>query len=358
MSFADFIGRRISVRFDPRRILIVLLGSVGDVTRALPVANQIRDAFPNATIAWAIGPAAFPLIEHHPAVDEAIVFNWGDWRNSLGPFLRRIRRGKFDLVLDLQRLLKSGLISWWSGAPCRVGFHRRDAKEGNWLLNNHHIPLTGNGVSKLQHYFKFVEYLGVHKAAIRWELRITPEEERRVGQVLDKVEGNFAAYFVGSRWESKQWFAAQTAKCATEVRRRYGLGGVLLGTAEDAVFAQHVAQASAAPLTNLVGRTSLREAIGVVRRAAVAIGPDTGLMHVAAAVGTPVVSLWGATSPARTGPHGFSHLVIRGNAPCSPCYLRRCPIGRICMESIDVDKVAAKVGEALSQRDAEHDRGL
>ena len=347
------------MKLDPRRILIILHGSVGDVARALPVANHLRDAYPNASIAWAIEPAAFPLVEHHPAVDETIVFDRGNWGKSVGPFLRQIRRAKFDLVLDLQRLLKSGLISWWSGAPYRLGFHRQDAKEGNWLFNNHHIPPTGNGVSKLQHYLKFTEHLGIRQTSVRWGLRLTPAEERRVDQLVQELEGNFAAYFVGSRWESKQWFPVATAKCAAEVRRRYGLAAVLLGTKEDAAFAQRVVeQASGIPLVNLVGRTSLREAAGVLRRAPVAVGPDTGLMHVSVAVGTPVVSLWGATSPERTGPHGFLHLVIRGKAPCSPCYLRHCPIGRMCMESIDVDEVAARVGGALSRRAAQYDSGL
>ncbi|MGH7847588.1 MAG: glycosyltransferase family 9 protein [Candidatus Binatia bacterium] len=346
------------MRLDPHRILIVLHGSVGDVARALPVANHLRDAYPNATIAWAIEPAAFPLVEHHPAVDETIVFDRGNWQKSVGPFLRQIRRAKFDLVLDLQRLLKSGFISWWSGAPYRLGFHRQDAKEGNWLFNNQHILAAGSGVSKLQQYLKFTEHLGIQQTSVRWGLRLTRAEDRQVDQLLGGLERNFAAYFVGSRWESKQWFPAETAKCAAEVRRRYGLAAVLLGTKEDAAFARRVEQTSAITLLNLVGRTSLREAVGVLRRAAVAVGPDTGLMHVSAAVGTPVVSLWGATSPERTGPHGSLHLVIRGKAPCSPCYLRHCPIGRICMESIDVDEVAGRVGEALSQRSAKHDSGF
>lgn len=104
-----------------------------------------------------------------------------------------------------------------------------------------------------------------------------------------------------------------------------------------------------------MGLTSLREAVGILSRASVAIGPDTGLMHLSAAVGTPVVSLWGATSSARTGPFGYGDLVIQGKASCSPCYLRRCPIGRVCMRSIEVEQVAAMVGKALLKK--EENRG-
>jgi len=101
-------------------------------------------------------------------------------------------------------------------------------------------------------------------------------------------------------------------------------------------------------MVNWVGETSLRETVGILSRARVAVGPDTGLMHLAAAVGTPVVSLWGATSPLRTGPYGYGELVIQGKAHWSPCYLRRCPISRICMQSIDIVEVVERVGRALT----------
>ncbi|HWP56349.1 MAG TPA: lipopolysaccharide heptosyltransferase II [Candidatus Acidoferrales bacterium] len=342
------------MEIDAKKILIILQGSVGDVVRAIPLANLLREAYPKARIAWAIEAAAFPLIEGHPAIDQPIVFDRKRWWRTLPPFLRRIREEKFDLVLDLQRILKSGLVSWWSGAAVRVGFHRSEAKEGNWIFNNHRIAAAGQSVSKLEHYLKFADYLGVPTRPIRWQLSLAPAEERRVDQLLGGRSGRFAAYFVGSRWESKLWFPAETAACADEIERRYGLAAVLLGSAADAEFARRVAGAASGPTVNLVGETSLREAVGVLRRARVAVGPDTGLMHVAAAVGTPVVSLWGATSPERTGPYGFQDLVVRGKAPCAPCYLRRCPIGRACMRSIDIAEIVAKVGKALRLNPVNH----
>lgn len=335
---------------NPKSVLIVLHGSIGDVTRALPLANLIRRAYPKARLAWAIEPPAFPLVEHHPAVDEVILFDRNHWWKSLGPFLRQIRSERFDLVLDLQRHLKSGLISRWCRAPYRLGFHRRDAKEFNWLFNNHYIPATGDGISKLSHYLKFAEFLGIEPHPIEWGFRLLPEEEARVERMLQRVGDHFAVFFVGSSWESKQWFSAQTAKSATEIQKRHGLEIVLLGGKQDARFAEEVEGFRTLRVANWVGQTSLREAVRILSRAKVAIGPDTGLMHLSAAVGTPVVSLWGATSPFRTGPYGYQDLVIQGKAACSPCYLRRCPIGRVCMQSIGIEEITAKVGEALSQK--------
>ena len=328
---------------EPKKILLILHGSIGDVTRALPLANLIHRGFPKATLAWAVEPPSLPLVERHPAVDEVILFDRPRWRNQLRPFLRRIRDGRFDLVLDLQRHFKSGIISWWSGAPHRLGFHRRDCKEFNWVFNNHHIPAIGNGLSKFSHYLKFAEYLGLVLEPVEWKLSLTTEEQVGVDRHLAKVSGGFATLFVGGRWESKGWFPDQMSACANLIQRRYGLSVVLLGSEQDAALASEVEIACGRGIANLVGLTSLKEAVGIIGKAKVAVGPDTGLMHIAAAVGTPVVSLWGATSPYRTGPYGFEELVIQGRADCSPCYLKRCPIGRVCMRSIDVEEIMAKI---------------
>jgi lipopolysaccharide heptosyltransferase II len=332
---------------DPKNILLVLHGSIGDVTRALPLANLIDRGFPNARLTWSVEPASAPLLQHHPAVDEVILFDRARWWQELVPYLRRIRAGRFDLVLDLQRHLKSGIISRWCGAPHRLGFHRLDSKEFNWIFNNRRLPTLGKDFSKLNHYLKFAEYLGIVPEPVEWKLFLTEAEEVAVGRHLEKISGGFATLFVGSRWQSKNWFSWQITSCAELIQQRHGLSVVLLGSKDDAPVAREVEISCRQRIVNLVGRTSLREAIGIIGRANVAVGPDTGLMHIAAAVKTPVVSLWGATDPFRTGPHGGEDFVIRGKADCSPCYLKRCPIERVCMQSIEIEEIMAKIGKAL-----------
>ncbi|MBI4527649.1 MAG: glycosyltransferase family 9 protein [Deltaproteobacteria bacterium] len=338
------------MKIKPSKILIVLHGSIGDVTRAIPLANLIKRAYPKAVLAWAVEPLAFPLLQNLPAIDEIILFDRRCWWRSAIPFLREIRSKGFEMVLDLQRHFKSGLVSWCSGAPYRLGFHRRDAKEFNWLFNNLHIPASDHEISKFDHYLRFAAFLDIEPRPIEWGFELTIEEEKSVRGLLRGVNAPFAAIFVGSSWKSKQWFPGQTAKTAALLHDRFGLDIVLLGGEGDVSFAGEVAGFVSAGLRNLVGRTSLREAIGVLRRAELAVGPDTGLMHLSAAVGTPVVSLWGATSPVRTGPYGNEQYAIRGKADCSPCYLRDCPIGRICMQSIGIDEVATKVEKILFQK--------
>ena len=331
----------------PKRILIVLHGSIGDVTRALPLAAIVRKKFPHVFLAWSIEPACFPLLQDNRAIDEIILFDRARWWKSAGSFLARVRRGKFDLVLDLQRHFKSGFISWWSGAPLRIGFDRRDSKEFNWLFNNQHIPAEGPA-AKLEHYLKFADYLGIERTLLEWNFNLTADERGAVDRYLGKRECAFAVLFVGTRWESKQWFPAQIAQCAERLQRDHNLEVVLLGAKADRDLAGEVAGLSRVELINLVGSTTLREAIAIIQRARLAVGPDTGLMHIAAAVRTPVISLWGATNPRRTGPYGFAELIIQGTAPCVPCERRSCSIGRLCMRSITVEQIGRKIDDALA----------
>src|SRR6266849_5660301 len=146
------------MRVAAERILIVLLGAIGDVTRALPLAMRVRAAYPQARIAWAVEAAA-PLLEHHPAVDEPLVFARAGGAPAFVRFLRQVRARDFDLVLDLQRHLKSGLVSAASRASVRIGFHRRNAKELNWLFNTHVIEPVDERGWKLEQYQCFAALL-------------------------------------------------------------------------------------------------------------------------------------------------------------------------------------------------------
>jgi lipopolysaccharide heptosyltransferase II len=329
-----------------RRILIVLLGSIGDVTLALPLVNRLRRGYPQAHIIWAVEPLSAPLLAQQPAVDETLIFDRPGGVAAFGRFLREVHAAGADLTLDLQRHLKSGIVSRVSNAPLRLGFHRRNAREGNWLFNTHQLEPMPHLTPKLQQFLRFADWLGVEEAPVTFGLRLTDAEERRVEELLAGVPAPFVAAIIGASWESKLWFPKNTAAVSDALAGR-GVGVVLLGGPADAQFARAVVAAARMPVLNLTGRVSLRDAIGILQRAGAAFGPDTGPMHIAAAVGTPVISLWGATSPKRSAPWGSESRVITGTAVCSPCYWRRCPIGRLCMQSISVDAVVAGVTAAL-----------
>jgi len=333
----------------PQRILIVLLGAIGDVTRALPLLTRLRRAYPKAHIAWAVEPAAAPLLDDHPALNEVLLYRRTRGSLAFLPFLRDIRRRRFDLVLDLQRHAKSGLVSRWSGAPLRLGFHRKNSKEGNWLFNTHTIAPVPDFSLKLGQYLKFADALGLPDDGVHFELRLRKEEEQQVEARLAETARPFAAFFLGSRWSSRFWFPQATAKVARTLIQEYGMGVVLLGGQSEAAFAQEVSKAVGGGVTNLSGQTTLRDLIGIFTRARLALGPDSGPMHLAAATGTPVISLWGATSPMRSAPWGSEALVLQGPAACSPCYVRHCQIGRACMQRIRPEQVLEVARRVLSQ---------
>jgi lipopolysaccharide heptosyltransferase II len=331
----------------------VLLGAIGDVTRALPLLTRLRHAYPEAHIAWAVEPAAAPLLDYHPALNEVLVYHRTQGLVTFFPFLRDIRRRHFDLVLDLQRHAKSGLVSRWSGAAIRLGFHRRNSKEGNWLFNTHTIAPLPDFSLKLTQYLKFADALGLPDDGVHFDLRLRAEEERQVEAQLADVSRPFAAFFLGSRWPSRFWIPQATAAVARTLLQEYGMGVVLLGGQSEVTFAQEVSDAVRGGITNLTGQTSLRDLIGIFARACLALGPDSGPMHIAAATGTPVISLWGATSPIRSAPWGSAELVLQGPAACSPCYVRQCPIGRVCMQRITPEHVLAVVRRVLAKKGLE-----
>ncbi len=337
----------------PQRILIVLLGAIGDVTRALPLLTRLRRTYPEAYIAWAVEPTAAPLLDNHPALNEVLLYRRIRGPVAFFPFLREIRRHRFDLVLDLQRHAKSGLVSWWSGAPLRLGFHRKNTKEGNWFFNTHTITPVPDFSLKLHQYLAFADALGLPDDGVHFDLRLREEEQQRVETLLSSTPHPFAAFFLGSRWPSRFWFPPATATVVRALRQEYGMGIVLLGSQSEASFAQEVSERIGGEVTNLSGQTSLRDLIGIFTRARLALGPDSGPMHIAAATGTPVISLWGATSPIRSAPWGSEELVLCGTAACSPCYTRRCPIGRACMQRITPEQVLEAARRVLAKKGLE-----
>ena len=338
----------------PRRILIILLGAIGDVVRALPLLGRIRRAWPAAHIAWAVEPKSQAVLEGHPWLDELIVYDRRRAPWSFLPFLVRVRAGNFDLALDLQRHLKSGVISIASGARVRVGFDRSNVKEFNHLFSTRHIAPQPPMRLKLTQYQGFGDALGIAPAPVEFGLTASAAERARATALLEGAPRPLLAVILGSSWPSRIYFPDSIATVIREMAvARDGcpaLHPVLIGSGRDEVSLaeQVVANLAGAPALNLAGRTGLRDLVAIFAECAVAFGPDSGPMHIAAAAGCPVVSLWGATAPERSAPWGFAGLALTGEIPCHPCYLRECPIGRECMRRIAPADVAAAVRRAVA----------
>lgn len=339
----------------PKRVLIVLLGAIGDVVRALPLLGRIRRGWPSAHIAWAVEPKSEPILRNHPWLDEVILFDRGRVPYSVFPFLSRVRTGRFDCALDLQRILKSGIISRYSGASQRLGFSEANTKEMNHLFSTRTIASQTEMSLKLVQYQAFGDALGLAPCEIEFGLTATEDERARARELLSGAPRPILGVILGSSWPSRVYFPESIAAVIRGLSQANGAGPglfpVLLGGSGDIALASAVAdQMRDASMLNLVGRTSLRDLVAIFPECAAAFGPDSGPMHIAAATGCPVVSLWGSTSPIRSAPWGFERLALRGEIPCHPCYLRRCPIGRECMHRIGPQNVIEAIKSALRER--------
>ncbi len=219
---------------EPRRVLIVLLGAIGDVVRALPLLGRLRRAWPAAHIAWAIEPKSRAVLENHPWIDELIVYDRRRAPFSFAPFLMRVRAGRFDLAIDLQRHLKSGAVALASGARVRIGFDRANGKEFNHLFSTRRIPPQPAMRLKLMQYQAFGDALGLAPAPIEFALAASDHERTRAAQLLEGAPAPRLAVILGSSWPSRIYFADAIAAVIREAAAAHGdapaLFPVLIGS--------------------------------------------------------------------------------------------------------------------------------
>ena len=330
-------------------ILVILMGSLGDVARGLCLVSAVKRILPLSRITWLVEPKCRELVELHPDIDRIIVFDRPRGPLGMIKLYKRLIRENFDVTLDLQRHAKSGLFSLLSGARRRIGFNPRDAKELNWIFNNEYIPYCGDDISKWRHYLRFLDPLGIAiPDAPNFGLSgrsFAPD----LPSTVASLPGPFVAMVMGSAWESKNWISEGYFRLIDDILASKKLQVVLVGDESQKGPAKRLRkQFDDGVLIDLVGRTSLRELLGVMQAASAAVGPDSGPGHLAAAVGTPHVTLFGPTSPQRTAPCGNEHLVIQADVACSPCYKRRCPeFDRRCMREIRVNTVKERLSEAI-----------
>ncbi len=329
-------------------ILIILMGSLGDVARGLGLVSHLKTARPHSRITWLVEPNCAPLVGLHPQIDKTIVFNRAWSMAALWDLYQKLRREHFDMTLDLQRHLKSGFFSLLSGSKQRIGFHRNNAKELNWFFNTDSIPYFSDNLPKLDHYFKFLEYLGLPQPSAvdfgfsKWDaIKSLPPLPVKTGDQL-------IAVVMGSRWETKNWIRDGYIELIQHILAMQDVHVVLVGDPSQQADANYISEAiGRTALINLVGKTSLVELTAVLKRSTAALGPDSGPGHLAAAVGTPYVTLFGPTSPQRTAPYGCEHLVVLAELDCMPCYQKRCPEQtKQCMHNISADAVLEKLARA------------
>lgn len=338
---------------DARSVLIVLMGAIGDVVRGLPLAARIKREWPQATITWAVEPISRSLVQDHPAIDRVLVFDRPAGFPAYVRFVRELRAQHYDIVLDLQRHFKSGVTALLSGAGRRIGYDKKNAREFNWLFNSEQVPDQDRFSPKILQFQKFGDYLGfAPDDRMDFGLIPTEAETAKVNALLagtaqpaaQPAAAKRAVLLLGSTWESRLWPAESYRELIGEMQKRWGITAVLVGGKREAAFAKEIAGENNPAVVNLVEQTSLRELVAVFSQSHVAIGSDSGPMHIASATPIPIISLWGSTSPHRSGPWGSTAYMVQSPIGCSPCYRKICPgLGTLCMKSIPAAAVLAQI---------------
>lgn len=333
-------------------ILIVKLSAIGDVIQTLPSLAGLRQLYPDAHITWVVEEAAADLIRNHPDLDDVLISRRKSWSREIKSgrfkeplkeirsFFKALRQRQYDLVVDFHGLFKSSVIVFLSRGKRKLGYDSFQELSGLFLNEKISEDMNKHAVDR---YLDFLRYLGGKTDNAEFVLPSDKESEARVHKLLRKYnleEKKFIAISPVALWETKLWNNEKFARLADLINERLRIKVLFTGGEEKSVG--KITSMMTTEKINLGGQTSLSELACLFRKAKMVISTDSGPMHLAAAVGTPVVALFGPTDPARTGPYGGGHRVIKAQLPCSPCFLKKCTTKK-CMEDISVEQVFAVV---------------
>ncbi len=330
-------------KFD-ERFLIVRLGSLGDIVHTLPAIAALRDSFPGARIDWLVERKWAALLDGNPDLNETVTFDRGSW-GVLRNCVRRLRAMRYTCAIDFQGLYKSAILTALSGAPRRVGFNRHAAREGvaAALYTQRAACPTGHVVVQ---NLALAEAVGARKTVCRFPVQVPPEAEAEVSRWLASSGlGEFFVLSPGGGWRSKCWPPERYGELCRELERRYGWRGVVNHGPGEEEVAEAVCRA-AAPAKPLLLSVDIPQLMALLRRAKVVVAGDTGPLHLAVALGTPVVALYGPTDPQRNGPYSHEDIVLRNARPEETTHQRRNNYSAA-MLRIPVEQVVAAVERRL-----------
>lgn len=331
-----------------KKFLIVRLGSLGDVVHGVPAAAALRSQFPDARIDWVVDPRYVELLELVECIDEAVPFDPRDLRIGGGGARRaigRLRTTGYDAVIDLQGLLKSAVLGRLVGAGKTIGFPLAHLREPLARIFYTDAPDPGSLTHVIQKNLSLLRAIGVNDHTVRFPIRVP----RTVAatSVADRVgSGGYALLNAGAAWPNKRWLPEHFGSVAASIRDEHGWRSVVLwGPGEEALAASVAAASDGA--ADIAPPTTIADLVGIARGAKVMVSGDTGPLHIAGAVGTPIVALFGPTSPERNGPWATRDVSISRVATCACRYERRCRRAAPCIDEITPAEVVQAVRERL-----------
>ncbi len=347
------------VMIRPDRLLIIKPSSLGDILHALPTVSALRAVLPDAKISWLVKSEWAELLEGHPDLHEVIPvdFRVRSWWTTIAA----VRARAFDCVVDLQGLLRSGLIARLSGAPVRVGF--AEGREGSPWLYTHRIRLPNNGkaiwrlrdMHAVDRNLEIAKWFGASVDVPRFVLPRLERDRDEINQLFAEAgverHDRLVAMAPTSRQTMKRWPVGRFVEVAVALAKQQEVKIVLIGSPDDCAMAWRFPKALGPACVNLVGKTRIRQLSLVLERVALLIANDSGPIHVAAACRVPVLACFGPTNPNATGPYGAGHVaMVSATTACRPCGLRRCGNAHYleCLDSIAVEDVVRQAKHMLA----------
>jgi len=344
------------------KVLIIKTSALGDVIHALPVIDYLRQVSPGIEIDWVVEEQFLPVLEHNPGLRRIFPVRTKKWRKA--PFsaetrsdLKALRKGlrerSYDLVFDIQGNLKSGLIAWLSGARERIGFAGEALQEkANALFTTRRIPFRDRDRNVTDRYLRVVsapfgrDYPGMEPGGAIFS---APEDEAAAKRYRAELpDGQLLLFQVGTTWSSKLWYPEGWTELARRIVARYPEATILInwGSPDEKALGERIVR-EVGPAVRLLPWLRIRELIPVLRMVDLVIGGDTGPVYLAAAVGTPTVSFYRATSAATYAPQGQRHRAVQAAMACAPCYRTSCDRDGECRHSISVDTLFAAVTDLI-----------
>lgn len=318
------------------KILFIKLGALGDVINTLPLAVALKK-HTGASVHWLVAPLSYPLVSSHEAVDKTILFEKNDWYASIKKVRSEFKKEKYDIVLDLQRTLKSGLFTMLAKGDRKIGFDKERCKEMTWILPFERITPSDPMAHMLDQYLEFGAHLDIQEQTPEWQMPV-------FGKLPSDLPETYIILNTGATKAANKWFPSFFAELADKLFSENNIRSVLTGGPEDAAFAEEIIAHATSNPVNMVGKTSVGELTEVIRNGLLTVSCDTGPMHLAVACDKPVVALFGPSNPDRTGPYKGN--VISGKADCTPCNKKECS-DPICMRNISPEQVYAEITKMI-----------
>ncbi|MDY6863152.1 MAG: lipopolysaccharide heptosyltransferase II [Thermodesulfobacteriota bacterium] len=345
------------------KILIVKLSSIGDVVHTLPVLPAILNKLPKAKIDWLIEDEATELVTDHPLLNKVIIFYRRHWIKNfffadffktlreVKDFFHFLREEKYDLIIDFQGLFKSGILTFFAKGKRKLGYDK--TRELSHIFLNEKIPPCNIENHAVKRYLNLLKPLNIGITSPEFPLPCLNGAAICVDKLFSEAGINkfkpIISISPASKWESKTWGTEKIAVLSDRLIK-YGMQVIYTGSEKDTLLVEDIISFMKEKPINLCGKTSLRELIVVFKKSRLVLTVDSGPMHIAAAVQTPLVALFGPTSPGRTGPYSHKATVIQKNISCSPCFKKRCS-HKSCLNEISVEEVFQQISVKIEEEE-------